>query len=172
MNSSSGGSIAIIRAASLLLAKPLGDVPHKGGMRFGRGSLLHQLPARLDQRRRPSRRRRSRQAQVRSTFILARSSFARPCNSNFSSLAHYSDGSDRDVTRLGIYTANTERVASVDEDGLVTTRELGETAVVARFERIFATANFIVLEPDPASSRRPCPPNNLIDRHVIASSTI
>jgi hypothetical protein len=30
-------------AASLLLTKPLGEVPHKGGVRFDTGSLLHQL---------------------------------------------------------------------------------------------------------------------------------
>ena len=30
-------------AASLLLTKPLGDVPHQGGIRFEHGSLLHEM---------------------------------------------------------------------------------------------------------------------------------
>src|SRR5205085_2937712 len=78
------------------------------------------------------------------------------------------DGHVRDVTRLGIYTVNTERVASVDDASLVRARELGETAVSARFERIFATANFIVLKPNPNFKATPVPVDNLIDTHVVA----
>ena len=44
------------------------------------------------------------------------------------------------MTRLGIYSSNTEAVARVDDEGLVTAVELGETALVCRFERIFATS--------------------------------
>ena len=82
-------------------------------------------------------------------------------------LARYSDGRIRDVTRLGIYTVNTERVAAVDDAGLVSARELGETAVSARFERIFATANFIVLKPNPNFKPTPVPQDNLIDKYVV-----
>ena len=53
-------------------------------------------------------------------------------------LADYTDGSRRDVTRLGVFTANNDQFADVDEDGLVTASDAGETAIVARFERTFA----------------------------------
>ncbi len=83
-------------------------------------------------------------------------------------IATYSDGSERDVTKLSIFTANTEAVASVNETGRVQTLQLGETAVSARFERTFATAEFIVLRANPAFQPTPVPDDNLIDRHVVA----
>ena len=153
--------------ASLLLAKPLGDVPHKGGVRFEHGSLLHELllgwigDGAPDDVADP--------VQIESVRIYPTSIVIGPGQQHqLQLIARYTDSSERDVTRLGIYTANTERVAAVDDEGLVTTRELGETAVVARFERIFATANFIVLEPRPGFEPTPVPTDNLIDQHVVA----
>jgi len=152
--------------ASLLLAKPLGDLPHKGGVRFDRGSLLHELllgwiaDGAPDDVADPAR--------IESVRIYPTSVVIGPGQQHqLQLIARYSDGSDRDVTRLGIFTANTERVAGVDDEGLVTTRELGETAVVARFERIFATANFIVLQPRPGFEPTPLSQDNLIDKHVV-----
>jgi hypothetical protein len=158
--------------ASLLLAKPTGDVPHKGGVRFDRGSLLHELllgwiaeGAPDDVPDTP---------RLESIRIFPTSVVIGPGRQHqLQLIARYSDASERDVTKLAIFTANTERVATVDDEGLVTTRELGETAVVARFERIFATANFIVLEPRPGFEPTPMPQgaspqDNLVDRHVIA----
>ena len=49
-------------------------------------------------------------------------------------LAHYSDGSVRDVTRQAQYQSNESSVAAVDEDGLARTFDLaGEAAVMARY---------------------------------------
>lgn len=162
--------------ASLLIAKPLGDVPHKGGVRFDRGSLLHELllgwiadgapddvadPAKADPVKADP-------VHVETVEIYPQSVVTGPGRQQqLQLIARYSDGSRRDVTRLGIYTANTERIGSVDDEGLVATHELGETAVVARFERIFATANFIVLEPRPGFQPTPVPDDNLIDRHIV-----
>lgn len=151
--------------ASLLLTKPLGDVPHQGGIRFDHGSLLHELllgwvedgaPTDLDD---PVR--------LESTRIFPTNAVLKPgMQHQMQLIARYSDGTERDVTRLAVFDANTEQVAGVDDVGLVTSRELGETAIVARFERIFATANVIVLKPD--SSFQPTPlPGNLVDRHII-----
>ncbi|HVX14411.1 MAG TPA: DUF1553 domain-containing protein [Pirellulales bacterium] len=153
--------------ASLLLAKPLGDMPHKGGVRFDRGSLLEELLAGWISDGAPDDT--VAPVQIESLRIYPTSVVIGPGQQHqLQLIARYSDGSERDVTRLGIYTANTERVAGVDDEGLVSTRELGETAVVARFERIFATSNFIVLEPRPGFEPTPVPSDNLIDRHVVA----
>jgi hypothetical protein len=151
--------------ASLLLTKPLGDLPHQGGVRFDHGSLLHELllgwvkdgaPSNLED---PVR--------LESTRIFPENAVLNPgMQHQMQLIASYSDGTERDVTRLGIFAANTQRVASVDDVGLVTSEELGETAIVARFERIFATANIIVLSPD--SGFQPTPvPEQLVDRFVI-----
>ena len=82
-------------------------------------------------------------------------------------VAHYTDGTTRDVTRLGIFTVNTEGVADVTETGLVTAGEFGESAVVARFERKFAASRLIVLRRNPGFTPTPIPQDNFIDQHVL-----
>ena len=152
--------------ASLLLRKPLGDSPHEGGVRFEHGSLLHNYllgwitegcqsdlkdPVRLE-----------------SIHVYPEKVVLSPSRQHqLQLIANYSDGSLRDVTRLAIFTANTERVASVDDMGLVTAADLGETAVVVRFERIFATSNFIVLNANPKFQPTPIPAGNVIDKFVV-----
>jgi hypothetical protein len=153
-------------SVSLLLTKPLGDVPHEGGIRFEPGSLMHQTllawvtegcPSNLDD---PVR--------LESIRIYPDNAVLSPGRQHqLQLIARYSDGTTRDVTRLGIFNANTERVASVDDVGLVTAIDLGETAVVARFERIFATSNFIVLNPNSSFQPTPLPTANLIDKAVV-----
>jgi hypothetical protein len=151
--------------ASLLITKPLGDVPHQGGVRFDRDSLQHQLL--LGWVREGAQSDVADVLRVESVHIFPENAVVRPgMQHQVQLIAKYSDGSTRDVTRLGIFTANTERVASVDDAGLVSAIELGETAIVARFERIFATVNFIVLNPNPQFQPTPVP-DDLIDRFVI-----
>ena len=152
--------------ASLLLTKPLGDVPHQGGIRFEPGSLSHELllgwiseGAASDV---------ADPLTIESVHIYPETVVLAPGSQHQLQLvAQYSDGSRRDVTRLGIFEANSQTVATVDDAGLVTAVELGETAVVARFERIFATSNFIVLQPNPSFQPTPVPENHPIDTHVV-----
>ncbi|MDA1049643.1 MAG: DUF1553 domain-containing protein [Planctomycetota bacterium] len=153
-------------AASLILGKPLGDVPHEGGIRIERDSLLHEYmlgwitggaKSDLDD-----------PATLESIRIYPENVVLRPdMQQQLQLLAEYSDGSIRDVTRLGIYNVNTTRIAEVTDEGLVTANELGETAVVARFERIFATSNFIVLQPSASFQPTPVPEDNVIDKFVV-----
>ena len=152
--------------ASLLLSKPLGDVPHKGGVRFDHGSLIHEYllgwiahGAKSDV---------TDPVELESVSIYPENVVLRPgWQQQLQLLAHYSDGNVRDVTRLGIFTVNTGRVAAVTDEGLVTANELGETAIVARYERIFATSNFIVLQPSPSFRPTPLPKGNVIDKFVV-----
>ncbi len=71
------------------------------------------------------------------------------------------------MTRLGVFNANNDRYAEVDDEGLVTALDGGETAVVARFERTFAAASVGVLKVVPNFVATPVPQDNLIDRHVV-----
>jgi len=153
--------------ASLLLAKPLGDVPHKGGVRFEHGSLLHEQL--LGWIREGAKSDLDSGVRFESLEIRPRKVVMKPgWRQQLQLIARYSDGSTRDVSRLAIYTVNTQRVASVTDEGLVTADALGETAVSARFERTFATARFIVLNPNPDFQPTPVPDDNLIDKFVVA----
>lgn len=152
--------------ASLLIAKPLGDVPHEGGVRFQRSGLSHQLL--LGWVREGARPDPEGTARIVSIDLVPHKITLLPgMRHALQLLARYSDGTVRDVTRLGIYTVNTERIASVDEIGHVTASELGETAISARFERIFATTELVVLDPRSGFTPTPEPVDNLIDTFVI-----
>ena len=153
-------------AASLLISKPLGDLPHQGGVRFDHGSLSHDYLLKWVKEGGASDV--DDAVKLESIQIYPENVVTGPnSQQQMQLIAHYSDGSTRDVTRLGIFNVNTQRVARVTDDGLVTTNDLGETAVVARFERIFATANFIVLQSNPDFQPAPIPKNNVIDQFVI-----
>jgi hypothetical protein len=153
-------------AASLLLRKPRGDVPHEGGVRFRRDSLSSRIlenwirqgaPGDLDDK-----------ARVVAVRLVPDKLVLRPGQQHhLQLLADYDNGQSRDVTRLGIFTANNDRFAQVDDEGLVTAGDVGETAVVARFERTFAATGVIMLNPSPGFVPTPVPMDNLIDRHVV-----
>ncbi|MBP89440.1 MAG: hypothetical protein CMJ64_22475 [Planctomycetaceae bacterium] len=153
-------------AASLLISKALGDLPHQGGVRFDHGGLLHEYLLKWVEEGATSDV--DNPVQLESVQIYPENIVTAPAmQQQMQLLAHYSDGSTRDVTQLGIFNVNTQRVAQVSDEGLVTTTDLGETAVVARFERIFATANFIVLQANPDFQPTPLAKKSLVDEFVI-----
>jgi len=179
--------------ASLLLTKPLGDVPHKGGVRLERGGLQYRLledwiaagtpadvvaavpaatgnvaaavPAATGTPVESA----AAGTEFVSLEIYPHKSVIKPAgNQQLQVIATYADGTRRDVTRLAVFTAEAEQICSVNEEGLVYASQLGETAVSARFERTFATAEFIVLNAKPTFRPTPVPTDNLVDRHVVA----
>lgn len=153
-------------AASLLLLKPLGDIPHEGGVRLDHGTPMHEDlvrwiadGARDDATSAPK---------LSFISIQPQKVTARPkAQQQFQITAHYQDGTLRDVSREAIFTVNTERVAKVDEVGLVSATDLGETAIIGRYENLFAVADFVVLPPDTGFKTGPVPEDNLVDTHVI-----
>ena len=81
-------------------------------------------------------------------------------------LAHFSDGSIRDVTALAVYTSSSETVADVTPGGLVVARDRGETVVVIRYLEELATVPFTFLR-DVSGFHWPSPPeHNYIDALV------
>jgi hypothetical protein len=80
--------------------------------------------------------------------------------------AHYSDGSQRDVTDLTMFQSNESAIAAVDEEGLITAGPLpGEAAIMARFMEKFAVCNVLIPLPRPAPPDlyAKLPRNNFID---------
>jgi hypothetical protein len=59
--------------------------------------------------------------------------------------AHYSDGTDRDVTNLALFLTSNESAAKISPDGNITTGQRGEAFVMARFATFTVGAQVIVI---------------------------
>lgn len=82
-------------------------------------------------------------------------------------LAHYTDGSTRDVTRRALYEANEKAMAETTETGEVSLFDLpGDVAVMVRYQGKVSTFRATVPLGAPVDSLPP--ESNFIDRHVFA----
>ncbi len=80
--------------------------------------------------------------------------------------ARYSDGTDRDVTNLALFSSNNDGTASVSKQGVVTSGDRGEAFVLARFDVYSITSQILVI-PDKLKYERPkLAENNYIDTLV------
>jgi hypothetical protein len=119
---------------SLLLTKGAGQVQHTGGERFKPGSELYnvvltwlragapkdkgQLPAVTEVELQP------RQAVLEGAGATQKLTVR----------ARYSDGTDRDVTSLAVFSSNNDVSARVSDEGVITAAARGEAFIMARFE--------------------------------------
>lgn len=81
--------------------------------------------------------------------------------------AHYTDGSDRDVTDLAVLMTSNETSASIGDDGVITAKQRGEAFVMARYDAYTVGTPVIVV---PKDSARDYPDTlaaaNYIDEHI------
>ena len=83
-------------------------------------------------------------------------------------LAHFADGSVRDVTRLTAFSSSDDSIAAVDANGLVEMKQTGEAAILCRYLSIIECARLTYLEPQPSFIWPSPPEHNELDRHVFA----
>jgi hypothetical protein len=83
-------------------------------------------------------------------------------------LAHYADGSTRDVTRIASYTSSEESVATVGPDGLVEGKDRGEIAVSVRYLDAVVARTFTFVKVIPGFAWSNPPSNNRVDDLVHA----
>lgn len=153
-------------ASSLLIAKARGEAAHEGGARIGRGTLSDDILVKWITQGAPDDRKDP--AQVIGVRVVPDKLVLQPGQKHrLQLIAEYDDGTRRDVTRLAVFAANNNRFADVSLDGLVTAGDAGETAIVARFERMFAATGTTVLATGASFTATPVPTNHLVDRHVI-----
>lgn len=151
--------------ASLLLRKALGETAHRGGVRMEVGDVLHETLLSWIRTGAPGDLKNP--LQLMSIKVYPEKIVTRPGQQQqLQLLATYSDGSVRDITRLGIYGSNNDSIIPVDEAGVVTAKELGETAIMVRYERIFTVTNVMVLGKTADFAAAPPMQDNLIDKHV------
>ncbi|MEJ5341522.1 MAG: DUF1549 and DUF1553 domain-containing protein [Thermogutta sp.] len=133
---------------SLILQKAIGAVPHTGGKRFEKESELYrtvyrwlELGAPRDSGDVPS---------VEKVEVFPPQSVLQGENATQRLVvrAHYSDGTDRDVTQLAVFLSNNDYSAPVDENGLVKAAHRGEAFILARFDTKVVGSQVLVLPAD------------------------
>ena len=96
----------------------------------------------------------------------------RPCQSEqqLKVLAHYSDGSSRDVTRTALYEPNDKSMAEADEAGLVKLLDIpGNVAVMVRYQGLVSVYSASI--PLGAQVGNLPAAKNFIDQLVFANLT-
>ncbi len=152
---------------SLLYLKPTGQIPHAGGVRFEVGSdeaetILRWIEAGAHFSPEEPRLEKLEIEPKEVAFTTVGE------NQQVKVLAHFTDGSTEDVTHQAVYESKDEPVATVTEDGLVTSTRWGGTAILARFLGE-VTSTFITVPR--AADGKPFPEiltNNFIDEFVAA----
>ena len=118
----------------LILLKPLGHVPHGGGIRLRRSdvaySTLHDWIAegcRVDGPEAPT-------LQDIEIYPPSGREVRHPERSQqLLVLATFSDGAVRDITDLAVYSSSEEAIATIDAHGLLVGHDRGEIAVMVRY---------------------------------------
>jgi hypothetical protein len=154
--------------ASLILMKATARMPHGGGKRLDPDSEAYHTLRRwivqgapLGDARAPTLKHLS--------IVPEQRVLERGAEQQLVVLAHYSDGSIRDVTRQAQYQSNETTVAAVDDEGLVRTLDLsGEAAVMARYQGQVTVFRALVPLGKPIAKYPAFPANNYIDELALA----
>lgn len=157
---------------SLLLLKPIGELPHGGGKRIERNSPEYHLLSDWVSAGMP-RRQQGAGPTVLTGIVVEPQDRVLPrlAKQQLRATAKYSDGSTRDVTRLSAYLSNEAAIVGVDETGLMTAGPIvGDTAVMVRYMGHIAVSGVAVPHPVPAPDDiyPTLPKQNFIDELVWA----
>lgn len=150
---------------SLIYLKAIGGVPHSGGKRMEPDSsyartLLTWLKndAKIDSTAPPT----CTQVELFPSQVVMEGAGAAQ---RLVAVAHYSDGTTRDVTSLAAFTTNNDRTAAVTDLGTVTAGVRGEAFVMARFDTHTVGSQVLAL-PTELDYTAPPVSGNYIDQHV------
>jgi len=153
---------------SLLLAKPTGALPHKGGLRFDPDSLEYRVIAEWISSGAPAPTEADPHV-VKLEVLPEDVQLKVGQTQDMLVRAHYSDGHTEDVTRWARFAATNEAVAKIDQDGRVSVIGHGDGAVTAWFasQIVIAriTSPYPYAIPDDVYSS--APRRNFIDEEVL-----
>jgi hypothetical protein len=152
--------------SSLLLAKPLGEVPHEGGLRLRRGSKSCEFirdwiaEGAKDDPGAP--------CGVRLQILPGSRVLSAPAGSQqLVVLLELADGTTRDVTPICYYDSSSPEIAEVDQEAHVHFKGRGEVAVIAHYLNLVATVRLTHLVEVPGFNPVEVPQDNLVDRAVF-----
>jgi len=155
---------------SLLLAKATGRLPHGGGVKLDPESASYETFVNWIRQGAP-RRIEAETTLQRVELVQTKFSLAPGDRQSLRVVAHYADGSTRDVTPLATYLSNEATVVAVDESGQLTAGPLpGETAVMARYMNHISVADVVIPQTKPLADDAfaAFPQYNFIDGFIDA----
>ena len=151
---------------SLMLLKPTSEVPHKGGQVIKPDSrdykLIHQWISEGVVSDVETTQRVERLEVIPDSAELSMAGYKQ----QMLVIAHYADGSTRDVTREAKFTSSSNDVAKVTDGGVVTAERRGETAILTRYEGAYSTNGIIVMGDRSGFEWAETSVYNYIDTHV------
>ena len=152
--------------SSLLLLKGTGEMPHGGGARMTRGTPDYQTLVRWMEQGMPKGDANA-PAPVRLAVFPPERLLTPNADQQLQVTAHYTDGSQRDVTALVTYESGAKEMATVTESGLVrTATQPGDAAVMIRFMEVVGV--FRATIPLGAPLAEFPPERNVVDKHVFS----
>jgi hypothetical protein len=153
---------------SLMLAKPTQRVPHEGGLRIEPGSRYDKIISQWISE--GTRFGDLGQDRVESLEVLPAEIFMHQpeLKQQVLVIAHYADGSLRDVTREAVVESSVPTIAEIGEGAVVEGKRVGEAAVLVRYEGKFTTLAVTVLNPEPGFEWTSLPHYNYIDENIDA----
>ena len=152
---------------SLLLTKSIGAVPHTGGKLFDQNhASYHTLKGWLDAGAPDDP---EDVAQVTGIEIFPQDIVLQGerAQQQVTVRAHYSDGSDRDITDLAVLMTSNETSASIGDDGIIHAGNRGEAFVMARYDA-YTVGTPVIVVPKDSDQRYPdkLSAANYIDQHI------
>ena len=151
---------------SLLLTKPSNKLPHGGGHRLSPGSYEWELISSWIEQGTPFGEDDDPTIERIEVFPKTRS-MNPEAQQQLTVIAHYSDATTRDVTRIATYEPNESEMAAATTSGLITSSNIpGEVAIMIRFQSQVAV--FRANIPLGIEFASPPPERTFVDKHVLA----
>ncbi|QEH37871.1 Bacterial Ig-like domain (group 2) [Aquisphaera giovannonii] len=152
---------------SLLLRKPLGEIPHEGGLRFDRRSEGFELvrawiaEGAHDVAASP--------APAKLEIVPGPRVLVEPADSQQIAVRlRHDDGSVRDVTTLCYFDSSNAAIAEVNPEGLVRFRARGEVAIIAHYLSLVANVRLTHLVRMPGFAAAPVAEDDVVDHAVFS----
>jgi len=151
---------------SLMLLKPTQGVPHEGGFLFDEESRIYGLfkqwiaeGCRFDTAKRVVR-----------IEVFPKKPLLETTDSQQQMIviAHFPDGTSRDVTRDAVFETSDFEVATVSETGRIDAVRRGEAAALVRYEGLYAAAPVAIIGDREGYAWQESPEHNYIDKLVNA----
>ena len=151
---------------SLMLLKPTNGVPHEGGFLFDEQSRAYKI---IEQWIAEGCKWKS-GVKVTKLEVFPKNPLMQRSGEKQQQIviAHYADGTTRDVTRDAHFKSSNFEVATVTKTGQIKSVMRGESAILVRYEGAYATNPVTVIGKREGFAWKKTPEFNFIDKHVNA----